>query len=149
MLEDRERFDELLERLQIERPKGTTVMTANEALKAANDLGYPVLMRPSYALGGQNMIIAFSDDDIREYMAIILSHEIENPVLIDKYIMGTEIEVDAICDGEDVLIPGITGTCGGGRNSFRRLNSRISGVEPERRRHTACGRVLWKSWRWR
>ncbi len=105
--EDRERFDELLERLQIKRPKGTTVMTANEALKAANDLGYPVLMRPSYVLGGQNMIIAFSDDDIREYMAIILSHEIENPVLIDKYIMGTEIEVDAICDGEDVLIPGI------------------------------------------
>lgn len=105
--EDRERFDELLERLQIKRPKGTTVMTANEALKAANDLGYPVLMRPSYVLGGQNMIIAFSDDDIREYMAIILSHEIENPVLIDKYIMGTEIEVDAICDGKDVLIPGI------------------------------------------
>ena len=105
--EDRERFDELLERLQIKRPKGTTVMTANEALKAANGLGYPVLMRPSYVLGGQNMIIAFSDDDIREYMAIILSHEIENPVLIDKYIMGTEIEVDAICDGEDVLIPGI------------------------------------------
>lgn len=105
--EDRERFDELLEKLQIKRPKGTTVMTANEALKAANDLGYPVLMRPSYVLGGQNMIIAFSDDDIREYMAIILSHEIENPVLIDKYIMGTEIEVDAICDGEDVLIPGI------------------------------------------
>ena len=107
LAEDRERFDELLERLQIKRPKGTTVMTANEALKAANDLGYPVLMRPSYVLGGQNMIIAFSDDDIREYMAIILSHEIENPVLIDKYIMGTEIEVDAICDGEDVLIPGI------------------------------------------
>lgn len=105
--EDRERFDELLEKLQIKRPKGTTVMTANEALKAANDLGYPVLMRPSYVLGGQNMIIAFSDDDIREYMAIILSHEIENPVLIDKYIMGTEIEVDSICDGEDVLIPGI------------------------------------------
>jgi len=105
--EDRERFDALLEELQIKRPKGTTVMTANEALKAANELGYPVLMRPSYVLGGQNMIIAFSDDDIREYMAIILSHKIENPVLIDKYIMGTEIEVDAICDGEDVLIPGI------------------------------------------
>ncbi len=68
---------------------------------------YPVLMRPSYVLGGQNMIIAFSDDDVREYMAIILSQDIENPVLIDKYLMGIELEVDAICDGEDILIPGI------------------------------------------
>ncbi|MGN0601334.1 MAG: carbamoyl-phosphate synthase large subunit [Oscillospiraceae bacterium] len=105
--EDRERFDELLERLQIKRPVGFTVMTTEEALETANKVGYPVLMRPSYVLGGQNMIIAFNDDDIKEYMAIILAQEIENPILIDKYLMGTEIEVDAICDGEDILIPGI------------------------------------------
>lgn len=105
--EDRERFDELLERLQIKRPAGFTVMTTEEALKAANTLGYPVLMRPSYVLGGQNMIIAFCDEDIQEYMKIILSHNIKNPVLIDKYLMGIEIEVDAICDGKDILIPGI------------------------------------------
>ncbi|MBM6918440.1 carbamoyl-phosphate synthase large subunit [Intestinimonas butyriciproducens] len=107
MAEDRERFDALLEKLHISRPKGLTVMTKEEALDAARSLGYPVLMRPSYVLGGQNMIIAFSDDDIEEYMGIILSHKIENPVLIDKYLMGIELEVDAICDGEDVLIPGI------------------------------------------
>ena len=107
MAEDRERFDALLEQLHISRPRGLTVMTKEEALEAARSLGYPVLMRPSYVLGGQNMIIAFSDDDILEYMEIILSHNIENPVLIDKYLMGIEIEVDAICDGEDVLIPGI------------------------------------------
>ena len=105
--EDRERFDALLERLNIRRPQGTTVMNTKDALKAANLLGYPVLMRPSYVLGGQNMIIAFCDEDILEYMTIILSNRIENPVLIDKYLMGIEIEVDAICDGEDILIPGI------------------------------------------
>lgn len=105
--EDRERFDALLERLNIRRPQGTTVMNAEDALKAANTLGYPVLMRPSYVLGGQNMIIAFCDEDILEYMKIILSNRIENPVLIDKYLMGIEVEVDAICDGEDILIPGI------------------------------------------
>ena len=105
--EDRERFDELLEQLKIKRPQGHTVFTLEEALAAAHDLDYPVLMRPSYVLGGQNMIIAFSDADIEEYMGIILSHNIENPVLIDKYFMGIEIEVDAICDGEDILIPGI------------------------------------------
>ena len=105
--EDRERFDALLERLGIQRPAGHTVFTLEEALKAAADLEYPVLMRPSYVLGGQNMIIAFSDEDIKEYMQIILSHGIENPVLIDKYLMGVELEVDAICDGEEVLIPGI------------------------------------------
>lgn len=105
--EDRERFDALLESLSIKRPQGHTVMNKDEALQAANKLGYPVLMRPSYVLGGQNMIIAFSDDDIREYMEIILAYNIENPVLIDKYLTGIEIEVDAICDGEDVLIPGI------------------------------------------
>lgn len=105
--EDRERFDELLGELQIRRPKGFTVMTTDEALDVAQRLGYPVLMRPSYVLGGQNMIIAFNEDDIREYMGIILSQEIENPILIDKYLMGMELEVDAICDGEDILIPGI------------------------------------------
>ena len=105
--EDRERFDNLLEPHNITRPKGATVMTTDEALKAAGVLGYPVLMRPSYVLGGQNMIIAFCDEDIIEYMNIILSHNIENPVLIDKYLMGIEIEIDAICDGEDILIPGI------------------------------------------
>ena len=106
--EDRERFDEVLAKCGIPRPAGHTVMTTEEALKAAEDLGYPVLLRPSYVLGGQNMIIAHSPADINEYMAIILSHNIENPVLIDKYMMGTEVEVDAICDGEGgFLIPGI------------------------------------------
>ena len=107
MAEDRERFDELLERSGIKRPKGHTIMTTEEALNAARDLGYPVLMRPSYVLGGQNMIIAYCDEDIEEYMAIILSHKQDNPVLIDKYLSGMEIEVDAICDGENILIPGI------------------------------------------
>ena len=107
MAEDRERFDELLERSGIKRPKGHTIMTTEEALNAAQDLGYPVLMRPSYVLGGQNMIIAYCDEDIEEYMAIILSHKQDNPVLIDKYLSGMEIEVDAICDGENILIPGI------------------------------------------
>ena len=107
MAEDRERFDELLERSGIKRPKGHTIMTTEEALTAARELGYPVLMRPSYVLGGQNMIIAYCDEDIEEYMAIILSHKQDNPVLIDKYLSGMEIEVDAICDGENILIPGI------------------------------------------
>jgi len=107
MAEDRERFDELLERLGIARPKGFSVLTLDEALEATAKIGYPVLLRPSYVLGGQNMIIAFDDEDVNEYMKIILSQGIENPVLIDKYIQGREIEVDAIYDGSDVLIPGI------------------------------------------
>jgi len=107
LCEDRERFDELLEGLDIKRPKGFGVMTEPEALAAAEKLGYPVLMRPSYVLGGQNMIIAFSHEDIREYMEIIMRQKQENPILIDKYLSGREIEVDAICDGVDVLVPGI------------------------------------------
>lgn len=107
MAEDRERFDELLEKLDISRPTGGTVMTGEEALAVAKRLGYPVLMRPSYVLGGQNMIIAYRDEDIKEYMAIILRHKQDNPVLIDKYLCGREMEVDAICDGEDILMPGI------------------------------------------
>ncbi len=105
--EDRERFDKLLERFGIFRPKGTSVMTLDEALDAANMLGYPVLLRPSYVIGGQNMTIAYTDDDVRQYMAIILAQGIENPVLVDKYMMGTELEVDCISDGKEVLIPGI------------------------------------------
>jgi carbamoyl-phosphate synthase large subunit len=105
--EDRERFDELLNRCQIPRPEGHTVMNVQEALAAAESLGYPVLMRPSYVLGGQNMIIAHSDKDIEEYMEIITRTALENPVLIDKYMMGKEVEVDAICDGTDYVIPGI------------------------------------------
>lgn len=105
--EDRERFEALCDKLGINKPKGETVLTAEEALASANRLTYPVLLRPSYVLGGQNMIIAFNDDDVKEYMAIILAQGIENPVLVDKYMMGTELEVDAICDGKDILIPGI------------------------------------------
>jgi carbamoyl-phosphate synthase large subunit len=105
--EDRQRFDALLEDLHIKRPKGYGVLTEREALTAAEKLGFPVLMRPSYVLGGQNMIIAFSPDDIREYMEIILRSKQENPVLIDKYLEGLEIEVDALCDGKDIFIPGI------------------------------------------
>ena len=105
--EDRGRFEALLKELHIRQPRGDTVRTVEEALEVANRLGYPVLRRPSYVLGGQNMIIAFSDADVEEYMQIILSHLENNLVLIDKYMMGTELEVDAICDGEDVLLPGI------------------------------------------
>ena len=107
LAEDRERFEKLCEKLHINRPKGLTVMNEAEALKATKDLGYPVLLRPSYVLGGQNMIVAFNDDDVKEYMKIILAQGIENPVLIDQYMMGIELEVDGICDGEDILIPGI------------------------------------------
>ncbi len=105
--EDRELFDEILEKCCIPRPKGHTVFTTQEALKAANDLGYPVLVRPSYVLGGQGMKIAVSDSDIEEYMAIINRYHQDHPILVDKYLMGKEVEVDAICDGEDILIPGI------------------------------------------
>ena len=105
--EDREQFDALLERHGMKRPRGKSVTTKAEALEAARELGYPVLLRPSYVLGGQNMIIAFGDDDVDEYMDIILQHELSGPILIDQYMMGIELEVDAICDGDDILIPGI------------------------------------------
>lgn len=105
--EDRERFDEILENCSVPRPKGHTVFTEEEALIAAHSLGYPVLVRPSYVLGGQGMQIAVSDDDIKEFMAIITRTVQEHPVLVDKYLMGQEVEVDAICDGSDILIPGI------------------------------------------
>lgn len=105
--EDRERFDEILEECVIPRAKGETVFTKEEALAAAQDLGYPVLIRPSYVLGGAGMQIAISDKDIIEFMDVVTKYKQEHPILIDKYLMGKEVEVDAVCDGEDVLIPGI------------------------------------------
>ena len=105
--EDRELFDQILEECKIPRAKGDTVFTTEEALKVANELGYPVLIRPSYVLGGQGMQIAVSDDDIKKFMQIVTRYHQEHPILIDKYLMGKEIEVDAVCDGEDILIPGI------------------------------------------
>ena len=105
--EDRELFDEILEQCQIPRPKGQTVFTAEEAKKAANELGYPVLDRPSYVLGGQGMQIAINDEDVEQYIGIINRIAQEHPILVDKYLVGKEIEVDAVCDGEDIVIPGI------------------------------------------
>ena len=105
--EDREKFDVILNKTGIPRAKGDTVFTEEEAVAVADRLGYPVLVRPSYVLGGQGMEIAYKEEDIREYMQVITRTKIENPVLVDKYLMGREIEVDAICDGEDILIPGI------------------------------------------
>jgi carbamoyl-phosphate synthase large subunit len=105
--EDRELFDNILEKCGIPRPAGKTVFTTEEALAAANELGYPVLVRPSYVLGGQGMQIAICDEDIIEFMKIINMTVQEHPILVDKYLMGKEVEVDAVCDGEDILIPGI------------------------------------------
>ncbi|WP_333651050.1 carbamoyl-phosphate synthase large subunit [Lacrimispora sp.] len=105
--EDRELFDKILEECRIPRPAGQTVFTAEEAKKAARALGYPVLVRPSYVLGGQGMQIAISDQDVDEFIGIINQIAQEHPILVDKYIVGKEIEVDAVCDGEDILIPGI------------------------------------------
>ena len=105
--EDRELFDEILERCKIPRPKGGTVYTAREAKAVASELGYPVLVRPSYVLGGQGMQIAVSDQDIDKFIGIINQTVQDHPILVDKYLQGKEIEVDAVCDGEDILIPGI------------------------------------------
>ncbi|HWP79938.1 MAG TPA: carbamoyl-phosphate synthase large subunit [Candidatus Acidoferrum sp.] len=105
--EDRERFDKILAECGIRRPAGATVYTEEEALEAARGLGYPVLVRPSYVLGGQGMAIAFEDADVREFMGIVNRTVQEHPVLVDKYLMGKELEIDAICDGTDILIPGI------------------------------------------
>ena len=105
--EDREHFDEILEKTGIPRASGGTVFTAEEAKKVANEIGYPVLVRPSYVLGGQGMQIAFNDDEVDEFMEIINRIAQDHPILVDKYLQGKEIEVDAVCDGTDILIPGI------------------------------------------
>ena len=105
--EDRELFDEILEECCIPRPAGKTVFTCEEALEAAHELGYPVLVRPSYVLGGAGMQIAIADKDIVEFMDVINRNVQEHPILVDKYLMGKEVEVDAVCDGEDIVIPGI------------------------------------------
>ena len=105
--EDRELFDAILEQCEIPRPKGQTVYTAEEAVQAARELGYPVLVRPSYVLGGQGMQIAINDEDVEQYIGIINRIAQEHPILVDKYLVGKEIEVDAVCDGEDIVIPGI------------------------------------------
>jgi carbamoyl-phosphate synthase large subunit len=105
--EDRELFDEILQKTNIPRAAGGTVYTAEEAIEVANTIGYPVLVRPSYVLGGQGMKIAFNDDEIREFIGIINRIAQDHPILVDKYLQGKEIEVDAVCDGTDILIPGI------------------------------------------
>ncbi len=105
--EDRERFDALLERESIPRPAGKTVFTTPEALEAAEALGYPVLVRPSYVLGGQGMVIAYESADIEEYMKLISRQKQEHPILVDKYVVGKELEIDAVCDGSEILIPGV------------------------------------------
>lgn len=105
--EDRELFDRILQKTQIPRAAGGTVFTAGEAKEVAGRLGYPVLVRPSYVLGGQGMQIAYSDEEIEEFMAVINRYSQEHPILVDKYLMGKELEVDAVCDGTDILIPGI------------------------------------------
>ena len=105
--EDREIFDEVLQKCGIKRAAGATVFTAEEAKKVANKLGYPVLVRPSYVLGGQGMQIALNDEEIEQFMAVINRYTQEHPILIDKYLMGTETEVDAVCDGENIVIPGV------------------------------------------
>ncbi len=105
--EDRELFDEVLEKCKIRRPQGRTIFTCEEAIAAANEIGYPVLVRPSYVLGGQGMEIAYNDKDITVYMEIINRSVQEHPILVDKYVHGKEVEVDAVCDGKDILIPGV------------------------------------------
>ena len=105
--EDREKFDELLEKLNINRPKGIAVWSTEEGVKHASEIGYPVLVRPSYVLGGQGMEITYNEAKLKAYLDSAFERDSKNPVLIDKYLVGREIEVDAICDKEDILIPGI------------------------------------------
>ena len=105
--EDREKFDEILKQTEISKADAGTVFTADEAVQVAEKIGYPVLVRPSYVLGGQGMEICYNEKDIRKYMEIINRVTQEHPILVDKYLMGMEVEVDAVCDGEDILIPGI------------------------------------------
>ena len=138
--EDRERFDAILEQCNIPRPAGHTVFTAEEAKEAAHKLGYPVLVRPSYVLGGQGMQIAISDEDIDEFIGIINQIAQEHPILVDKYIMGKEIEVDAICDGTDILIPRYHAAYRAYRYPLRRQYLRVSGPghHPAQYRHH-CG----------
>ena len=107
MAEDREKFDELLERLDIGRPKGKAIWTVEEGIKEAKELGFPVLVRPSYVLGGQGMEITYNDEELTYYLKNVFENDKKNPILVDKYLMGREIEVDAISDGENILIPGI------------------------------------------
>ena len=107
LAEDREKFDALLESLKIKRPRGAAVHSLDEATATADDLGYPVLLRPSYVIGGQNMVIAHDEDDVRRYMDVIIAAGNGANVLIDQYLPGTELECDVISDGERVLIPGI------------------------------------------
>ena len=131
--EDRELFDEILEECEIPRPTGGTVFTAEEAKEVANRLGYPVLVRPSYVLGGQGMQIAINDNDIDEFIGIINRIAQDHPILVDKYLQGKEIEVDAVCDGTDILIPGIMEHIERAGIPLRRQYFRISGTEPDRR----------------
>ena len=127
--EDRELFDEILEECEIPRPTGGTVFTAEEAKEVANRLGYPVLVRPSYVLGGQGMQIAINDNDIDEFIGIINRIAQDHPILVDKYLQGKEIEVDAVCDGEDILIPGIM-VCGEDDVYVIEVNPRSSRTVP-------------------
>ena len=147
--EDRELFDEILEECEIPRPTGGTVFTAEEAKEVANRLGYPVLVRPSYVLGGQGMQIAINDNDIDQFIGIINRIAQDHPILVDKYLQGKEIEVDAVCDGTDILIPGIMEhierACG---HPLRRQYLCLSGAEPDgrgegkdRRVHEKAGQV--------
>ncbi len=126
MAEDRGRFDALLEDLGIRRPKGMSVTTLEEALDASEALGFPVLLRPSYVIGGQNMVIAHGREDVEKYMGVILSGGIKNDVLVDKYMPGTELEVDVISDGTDVLMPGIMEHIERAGVPQRRLHRRLS-----------------------
>ena len=131
--EDRELFDEILEKCEIPRPKGHTVFTAEEAKKAANELGYPVLVRPSYVLGGQGMQIAISDEDVDEFIGIINRIAQEHPILVDKYLQGKEIEVDAVCDGDGYPDSWYHGAHRARRCSLRRQYLCLSGTEPSAR----------------